>query len=53
MAIAPNDADGYETLAEVLAWAGRPEDSIRSIREAMRLNPHYPFFCEWPLGHAS
>ena len=52
VALAPNDADGYETLAEVLAWAGRPEDSIRFIRQAMRLNPHYPFFYLWTLGHA-
>jgi adenylate cyclase len=53
VAIAPNDPSGYETLAEVLAWAGRPEDSIRSIRQAMRLNPHYPFVYLWALGHAS
>jgi adenylate cyclase len=53
VALAPNDADGYETLAEVLAWAGRGEDSLRFIRQAMRLNPHYPFFYLWTLGHAS
>jgi adenylate cyclase len=53
IALAPNDADGYETLAEVLAWAGRPEDSVRFIRQAMRLNPHYPFFYLWTFGHAS
>jgi adenylate cyclase len=52
LALAPNDAHGYETLAEVLGWAGRPEDSLRFIREAMRLNPHYPFFYLWTLGHA-
>ncbi len=43
----------YETLAEVLGWAGKPEDSLRFIRQAMRLNPHYPFFYLWTLGHAS
>jgi adenylate cyclase len=52
VALAPNDADGYETLAEVLGWAGRAEDSIRFIRQAMRLNPRYPFFYLWTLGHA-
>jgi adenylate cyclase len=52
VALAPNDADGYETLAEVLGWAGRPEDSLRFIRQAMRLNPHYPFYYLWTLGHA-
>ena len=51
--LGPNNADGYETLAEVLGWAGRPEDSIRYIRQARRLNPHYPFFYLWTLGHAS
>jgi adenylate cyclase len=53
VALAPNNADAYETLAEVLGWAGRPEDSIRFIRQAMRLNPHYPFFYLWTLGHSS
>jgi adenylate cyclase len=50
--LAPNDADGYEALAEIQAWSGRPEESLRLIRLAMRLNPHYPFFYLWPLGHA-
>jgi adenylate cyclase len=53
VALAPNDADSYETLAEILAWSGRPEESIRLIRQAMRLNPRYPFFYLWTLGHAS
>jgi adenylate cyclase len=52
IAIAPNDADGYETLAEVLGWAGRPQESLQYIRQAMRLDPHYPFFYLWTLGHA-
>jgi adenylate cyclase len=51
VALAPNAADGYETLAEVLGWAGRAEESLRFIRQAMRLNPHYPFFYLWTLGH--
>jgi adenylate cyclase len=51
VAVAPNDADGYETLAEVLGWAGRPEEDIAMIQRAMRLNPHYPFFYLWTLGH--
>src|SRR5262245_41189024 len=52
VALAPNGADGYETLAEILGWSGRPEDSIRLMRQAMRLNPRYPFFYLWTLGHA-
>jgi adenylate cyclase len=50
--LAPNDADGFETLAEILGWSGRAEESIRLVRHAMRLNPHYPFFYLWTLGHA-
>ena len=45
-------ANAYEALAEILGWSGRPEESIRSIQQAMRLNPHYPFFYLWTLGHA-
>ena len=52
VALAPNDADGYETLAEILGWSGRGDESVRLIRQAMRLNPHYPVFYLWTLGHA-
>jgi adenylate cyclase len=52
VALAPNDADGYDTLAEVLAWSGRAEEAIGKIKHAMRLNPQYPFFYLWTLGHA-
>ena len=52
IALAPNDADGYETRAEVLGWGGRPQESRASIEQAMRLNPHYPYFYLWTLGHA-
>ncbi|HXH82282.1 MAG TPA: tetratricopeptide repeat protein, partial [Candidatus Tectomicrobia bacterium] len=50
--LAPNDADGHETLAEILGWSGRPEEGIGLIRHAMRLNPHYPYPYLWTLGHA-
>ncbi|HXJ83949.1 MAG TPA: adenylate/guanylate cyclase domain-containing protein [Candidatus Methylomirabilis sp.] len=52
VALAPNDADGYETLAEVLAWSGKAEEAIGHIKHAMRLNPQYPFYYLWTLGHA-
>jgi adenylate cyclase len=51
VALAPNDADSYETLAEITTWSGKPEEGIRIIRQAMRLNPRYPFFYLWTLGH--
>ena len=52
VALAPNDADSYETLAEVLAWSGRADEAIEDIKQAMRLDPQYPFFYLWTLGHA-
>jgi adenylate cyclase len=52
IALGPNDADSFETLAEILTWAGRAEDGVRYIRHAMRLNPRYPFYYLWTLGHA-
>src|SRR2546427_9149458 len=52
VALAPNDADTYENLAEVLAWSGMAEEAIGYIKQAMRLNPRYPFFYSWTLGHA-
>jgi adenylate cyclase len=53
VALAPGDAAAHETLAEVLGWSGRPEESLGHIRQAMRLNPRYPFYYLWTLGHAS
>jgi adenylate cyclase len=52
VALAPNDADSYETQAEILSWSGRPDDAIRVIHQAMRLNPRYPIFYLWTLGHS-
>ena len=51
IALAPNDADGYETKAEILGWSGKGEESLATIRHAMRLNPRYRFFYLWTLGH--
>jgi adenylate cyclase len=52
LALNPNDADGYSGLGETLTWAGRPEEAVGWIRQAMRLNPEYPIFYSWNLGHA-
>ncbi|MFQ5520208.1 MAG: tetratricopeptide repeat protein [Candidatus Methylomirabilia bacterium] len=52
IALAPNDADGYAELGEILNWAGRPEEGIALLKKAMRLNPRYPFTYLWGLGHA-
>jgi tetratricopeptide (TPR) repeat protein len=48
----PNSADGLVSLAGVLNWAGRPEEAIDLLNRAMQLNPIYPVYYLWELGHA-
>jgi tetratricopeptide (TPR) repeat protein len=38
----PNNAESYVRKAEALDWAGRPEEALRAMMQAMRLNPYYP-----------
>jgi tetratricopeptide (TPR) repeat protein len=42
IALDPNNANSYVVQAEVLMLAGRPEDALRAVEQAMRLNPRYP-----------
>ena len=42
VALDPNNADSYFRQAEILSFAGRLEEALRSVEQAMRLNPHYP-----------
>jgi adenylate cyclase len=42
VAMEPNSSYFYEGLAQVLRYAGRPSESIASIKKAMRLDPYYP-----------
>jgi tetratricopeptide (TPR) repeat protein len=42
IALDPNNADSYAWQAEALSFAGRPEEALRLVKQAMRLNPHYP-----------
>ena len=44
IALDPNNADSYAMQAEMLNFAGRPEDALRAMEQAMRLNPRYPPF---------
>ena len=37
--IAPNSADAYSFLAQVLNYSGRPEEAVALIEKAFRLNP--------------
>ena len=42
LALNPNDGDLLATYAQMLTRAGRSEEAINWIKEAMRRNPHYP-----------
>jgi len=48
----PNNADSYAYQAEALIIAGRPEEAVRRVEQAMRLNPRYPSFYLNELGLA-
>ena len=50
IALDPNNAEGYAGQANVLFFAGRPEDALRVIEQAMRLNPYYPAWYLQALG---
>ena len=52
IALHPNYAEGYATLGDILAWSGRPEEAIGVINKAMRLDPVFPDYYLWNLGHA-
>ena len=52
IALDPNNADSYAWQAEVLNFAGRPEEALRMVEQAMRLNPRYPPFYLFRLGWA-
>jgi len=40
--LAPNDPTAYETLIELLVYAGRPAEAIQFADNAMRLDPRFP-----------
>ena len=52
IALDPNYAGGYGLLAEILSFAGRPEEVIGLMEKAMRLNPRYPAIYLFWLGNA-
>jgi adenylate cyclase len=52
IALSPNDADQLVGLGYILDFAGRPEKAIGLVKKAMRLNPMYPVYYLWELGHA-
>jgi adenylate cyclase len=42
IALDPNWAESYIWLADVLSFAGKPEEAVKLVERAMRLNPKYP-----------
>lgn len=46
----PNYANAHMLMGTLLYYAGQPEESIRTIRKAMRLNPHHPYNYSYHLG---
>jgi len=52
IALDSNYADSYADQAETLNSAGRPEEALRRVEQAMRLNPHYPPLYLFELGFA-
>jgi adenylate cyclase len=52
IALDPNNADSYAFHGEVLRFAGRPNDALRMLEQARRLNPRYPPLYLFLLGLA-
>jgi adenylate cyclase len=52
IALDPNDAESYAGQAQVLNIAGRPEEALQSVAQAMRLNPRCPPWYLLNLGWA-
>lgn len=52
IAVDPNNADAYTTLAYSRVYQGRSREAITLVRKAMRLNPHYPAQYPSILGRA-
>jgi len=52
IALDPNDANSYLTMAWALIHAGRPKEALDFMAKAMRLDPHYPAIYLNVLGRA-
>jgi adenylate cyclase len=52
VALGPNDAESHAQLGNLLNWTGNPEQGIDLIKKAMRLNPNYPYYYLFYLGHS-
>ncbi len=45
-------ANAYVLLATLLYYAGRPEEGLERIQQAMQINPHHPYNYHFHLGQA-
>ena len=45
-------ANAYVLLASLLYYAGRPEEGLERIQQAMQINPHHPYNYNFHLGQA-
>ncbi len=52
IALDPNYADAFAMLSNVLNFVGRPEEALGQIEQAMRLNPHFPYWYYHVLGNS-
>ena len=52
IALGPNDAESHAQLGNLMNWSGNPEKGIGLIKKAMRLNPNYPYYYLFYLGHS-
>ncbi len=52
VALGPNDAEAHAQLGNILNWSGKPTEGKLNIERAMRLNPHYPYYYLFYLGHS-
>jgi adenylate cyclase len=52
LALDPNHADGHMWKAIVSGFVGDPEQGVREVQLAMRLNPGSPFWYLFALGNA-
>ncbi len=52
IALDPNNAASYARQADTLNFAGRPEEALQMVEQAMRLNPRYPPGYLFSLGWA-
>ena len=48
----PSYANAHVLLATLLYYAGRPEEGLARIQEAMQINPHHPYNYHFHLGQA-